>query len=226
MKWMGLVAAAILMLQKSDYPPPYPRPGATLVLENERVKIWDVTWQKGVATPMHEHRVDLVGVTLAGGRVKATFPDGTSRTNDGDARGDVSFGGRGLLHQEEGVSDNERRAILVELKDVAVDAPKPPPGTHPAPAWPRDGSEKILENDRVVVWEYEFREDREIPTHFHDKDTVVVELGAGVTRSVPVEGQPSESTWVGDRARFSPKGRLHREEWVSGSPHSIVIELK
>jgi quercetin dioxygenase-like cupin family protein len=213
-----------LLLALQAYPPPFPRDGATKVLENERAVVWDVTWEKGKPTPMHRHPVDVVGVTLVPGTVRVTLPDGSSRESEEDGVGSVSAGGKGLTHSEEGTSVVPRRAILIELKG-ARQAPLAAPEGVPL-AWPREGSAKLLENDRVVVWDYRFQKDRAIPVHFHDKDAVVVELEPGVTRSVPKEGAPQETTWKGMRARFAPRNRLHSEEYVSGSPRAIVVELK
>ncbi|MGH9320760.1 MAG: hypothetical protein ACRD21_06390 [Vicinamibacteria bacterium] len=214
--------AVLAFLQ--EYPPPFPREGATKILENESVLVWDVTWEKGKPTPLHQHRLDLVGVTLAQGTVKVTLPDGTSRTSEPEPVGAVSSGGKGLTHIEEGTSDVPRRAILVELKGAAK-APLPRPEGVPL-AWPREGASKVLENGRVVVWDYVFRPGHGMPLHFHDKDTVVIELEPGVTRSTPRDGAPSETKWEGMRARFAPRGRIHSEETVSGSPRAIVVEIK
>lgn len=215
---------AFLVLALQTYPPPFPREGATKVLENESVVVWDVTWEKGKATPMHQHPVDVVGVTLVPGTVRVTLPDGSSRESERDSVGAVSSGGKGLTHQEEGTSDVPRRAILIELKGAKKDPIPAPEGVEPA--WPREGASKILENDQVIVWDYQFQVGRAIPLHFHDKDTVVVELEPGVTRSIPKDGPPQETTWQGMRARFAPRGRIHREEAVSGSPRAIVVEIK
>jgi quercetin dioxygenase-like cupin family protein len=220
-----LLVAASLLFVAQEYPPPFPREGATKLFENESVAVWDVTWNAGVPTPMHRHRLEVVGVTLVPGIVRVTLPDGTTRLSELDKVGAVSSGGMGLIHREEGTSAIPRRAVLIELKE----ARKPPPLTPPEgvpPAWPREGATKVLENDRVVVWDYEFRMGRAIPLHFHDKDTVVVELTPGVTRSVPRDGEPQETTWVGSRARFAPRGRIHGEEAVSGAPRAIAVEIK
>ena len=52
------ILAAGLLFAFSTYPPPFPREGATKVLENESVVIWDVTWENGKPTPMHQHPVE------------------------------------------------------------------------------------------------------------------------------------------------------------------------
>jgi len=216
--------AFVLLLAAQTYPPPFPRDGATKVLENESVVVWDVTWVKGKPTPMHQHPVDVVGVTLVPGTVRVTLPDGSTRESEKDTAGAVSSGGKGLIHMEEGTSDVPRRAILIELKGAKKDPLTRPEGVERA--WPREGASKVLENDQVVVWDYRFQKGQPIPLHFHDKDTVVVELAPGVTRSVPKDGAPQETTWQGMRARFAPRGRVHREEVVSGSPRGIIVEIK
>jgi quercetin dioxygenase-like cupin family protein len=221
---MKALVFLLALATPQTYPPPFPRDGATKVLENESVVVWDVTWAKGKPTPMHRHVVDVVGVTLVPGTVRVTLPDGTTRESELDTPGAVSGGGKGLTHQEEGTSDTPRRAILIELKGAKKEPLQAPAGV-PA-AWPREGAKKVLENEQVVVWDYRFQKDRPIPLHFHDKDTVVVEIEPGVTRGIPQNGAPEESQWVGMRARFAPRGRIHSEEVVSGSPRAIAVEIK
>lgn len=218
--------AFVLLLAPQSYPPPFPRDGATKVLENESVVVWDVTWVKGKPTPMHQHPVDVVGVTLVPGTVRVTLPDGSTRESQLDSAGAVSSGGKGLIHMEEGTSDVPRRAILIELKGVKKD-PLPPPPKGVETAWQlREGVSKVLENDQVIVWDFRFQVGGSVPLHFHDKDTVVVELEPGVVRSISQDGDPQEVTWQGMRARFAPRGRIHREEVVSGVPRGIIVEIK
>ena len=216
--------AFVLLLAAQTYPPPFPRDGAMKVLENESVVIWDVTWVKGKPTPMHRHVLGVVSVTLVPGTVRVTLPDKSTRESEKDTVGAVSAGGKGMIHMEEGTSDAPRRAILIEIKGVSKDPVPAPTGVEPA--WPREGASKVFENDEAVVWDYRFQKGRAIPFHFHDKDTVVVELEPGVTRSIPQDGAPQETTWQGMRARFAPRGRVHREEVVSGSPRGIIVEIK
>jgi hypothetical protein len=98
--------------------------------------------------------------------VRVTLPDGSTRESEKDTVGAVSAGGKGLIHMEEGTSDTPRRAILIELKDAKKEPLARPKGIDLA--WPREGATKVLENDRVVVWDYRFQAGREIPLHFHD----------------------------------------------------------
>ena len=47
MAWPNLLLLlALLAIQAPQYPPPYPRPGTTLVFENDAIAVWDVSWLK------------------------------------------------------------------------------------------------------------------------------------------------------------------------------------
>jgi quercetin dioxygenase-like cupin family protein len=221
-----IIAPAVVALWglAQPHPPPFPREGATRLIENERVVVWDVSWKKGVPTPMHEHRLDLTGVFLADGAVKITAPDGSVRMSESSPLGVVTYGGKGVVHSEEGVSDNPRRAILVELKDHPVPPLEPPPGV--TRAFPRDGAKSLLDNERVSVWEYLWLPGQPVPLHFHDKDVVAVFVEAGQLKSTPLEGEPTLGRRVFGEVLFNPRGRAHSEETIEGTPRAIIIELK
>jgi hypothetical protein len=68
-----------LALMAQSYPPPFPRPGVTKLLENNRVIAWNVVWPKGQPTALHRHIYDLAGVYYASGDRLITDADGTKR---------------------------------------------------------------------------------------------------------------------------------------------------
>lgn len=109
---LGAVAAEHSLHQ---YPPPFPRPGAVKILENDRVVVWDVTWPKGIRGPVHEHYRDSVLVTLTGGTVEKFPLHGKSSTVSYKS-GSVIFSPKGTIHSEEGISDVPRHAIVIQLK--------------------------------------------------------------------------------------------------------------
>ena len=98
----------------SGYPVAFPRPGIKKVLENERVIVWDYTWEPNVATPMHFHDKDVVVLFLEDGDLKSTAPDGQSVVNPYTA-GTVRFNARNRTHSETLVK-GKQRAIITELK--------------------------------------------------------------------------------------------------------------
>lgn len=219
-----LVSIAALVLMIQPLPPPFPRDGATKVFENKQVIIWDVSWQKGRAVPLHEHRYASVSVTIQTGRVNSVLSDGTAHVGIEQELGSVTYFERGLVHRQEGVSDTPRRSFVIELKENTL--PPDPVPDDVVPAWPRDGAKKVLENELVLVWDYTFAADLEIPFHYHDKDHVHVSLAPGRFRRIPRDGgEPILSDRKAGNAAFVPRGALHREEYVDGGLRVVVIQL-
>jgi quercetin dioxygenase-like cupin family protein len=218
-----LASVALMASVKAQgLPPGFPREGSTKVLENSRVIVWDATWPKGKATALHEHPVDYLSITLVEGTVKLTQRDGTSSVATASFGG-VRFNRKGVIHAEEGISDQERRAIMVELKTVAG----PAEAAVTESAFPRNGATKGLENERVAVWDVSWIQGQQIPRRRLGRDTVVVFLTGGVIRQSP-EGAAVRETVrnVGD-VLYVPAGTdLPAEEAPQGPPRAVFIELK
>ncbi len=53
-----------LSLMVPSWPPQIPHDGATKVFDNDQVTIWDVSGDKGEPTPLHEHRLAALSVTI------------------------------------------------------------------------------------------------------------------------------------------------------------------
>ena len=214
--------ALIASLKAQGFPPGFPREGSRKVLENSRVVIWDATWPKGKATALHEHPVDYLSVTLVEGTVKLTQRDGTSSVATAQFGG-VRFNRNGVIHAEEGVSDQERRAIMVELKMV----PRPAEAVVTRSGFPRNGATKGLENERVAVWDVTWILGQQIPRRQQGRDAVVVFLKGGVIRQSP-EGAAATDTRrnVGDVLYVSADTDVPSEEATQGPPRAVFIELK
>ncbi|HLE68830.1 MAG TPA: hypothetical protein VJH87_04050 [Vicinamibacteria bacterium] len=211
-------------LQTEELPHGFPREGVSQIFDNERVTIWNVTWIKGKPSPMHRHKYDLVGVYLAGSPIKVTMPDGTSRESKVE-EGFVLFQPKGVTHIEEGLVDkNPRHAILIDLKDHEA-APIPNRSGFPN-AFPREGAENRLENDRVVIWDYRWAPGQPTPMHFHDRDVVVVVMEGGELESTTPDGKSRVNRVARGEASFTPGNRSHTEKLVSGAARAILVELK
>ena len=94
--------------------PAFPREWVRLVVENDRVTVWKVTWTKGLKTPPHFHDKDVVAVYLDAGTVQSIAPSGETTATPRLA-GDTVFIPRGRAHIEECI-DGPRRDIVIELK--------------------------------------------------------------------------------------------------------------
>jgi len=170
-------------------------------IENDRVAVWDVT-DSPAAPP-----TDAVVVSLSGNA--AFLPKGTAPAIDGKRVDGKTPDGR---------------AMVIALKD------------HPAPvytnttkyplAFPRPGSKKILENDRVIVWDYTWTPDVATPMHFHDKDVVVVFLDDGDLKSTTPDGKETVNEYKPGTTRFNLGGRTHTETLIRGKQRAIITELK
>ena len=87
---------------------------AKVILENDRVRVRDVTFPPG-DTPMHTHELPHVGVVIQGGTLVFKYPDGKSETAK------LELGGAGyreanVTHQPVNTGTSPVRVIEVELK--------------------------------------------------------------------------------------------------------------
>ena len=214
---------AVFSTPPQQLPNAFPRAGARQLIDNERVTVWDVTVEKGKATPMHRHLLDTVLVDLTDAAVKVTSQNGSSGVNS-VKKGHVSLVQKGSADQQEGVTDAPRHFIMVELKDAKV-APLPNKSGYPD-AFPREGSKKLLDNPRVVVWDYSWTPGKPTAMHFHDKDVVVVYLDNGDLSSTTPDGKTTVNSYVFGQAKFNTRDRAHSELLTKGSQRVIAIELK
>lgn len=210
-------------LSAQNYPPPFPRPDATMVLENDRVEVWDVTWPKGQPSPMHEHVYDQISITLVAGSIKVTRPSG-SPTLGKSQFGSVNFVRKGTVHAEEGMSDVAQHKIMVQLK----------PSTSPAvdirdglpAAFPRVGAVKVLDTDRAVVWDYTWKPEQKGPRHADYRDCVTVFLEGGTIRLQRDQGEATEAVRKAGDVIYSSHSQEAYTDAGSGSPRAIIVELK
>jgi hypothetical protein len=92
----------------------FPRPGATMAIDNARVVEWDYTWKVGQPVATHVHDKDSVQVFFEGGTIRFTGTDGTVTTRT-FAFGDAHFIPRGTVDTEEAI-EGSPRAVTIELK--------------------------------------------------------------------------------------------------------------
>ncbi len=101
---------------RTDVPPAMPHAGATLVLDEERVRVSDVRLAEGQELPLHVHNNDTVAVILEGGTLRETDEDGTANTRT-CAYKDVFFWPAGGRAHRDVVVEGTPRAFLFELQD-------------------------------------------------------------------------------------------------------------
>jgi len=114
--------------------------------------------------------------------------------------------------------------LTVELKDVKV-----PPFTNTTAypnAFPRPNIKKLLENDRVIVWDYTWTLNSPTGMHNHDKDVVVMFLEDGDLLSTVPDGGKTLNEYKPGTIRFNARDRVHFETLTRGKQRAIIVELK
>ncbi|HEY8216432.1 MAG TPA: hypothetical protein VIH82_04800 [Acidimicrobiia bacterium] len=95
-----------------------------LLMENDRVRIWEMRLAPGEKSDLHHHQNDYVMIQIAGDKMAADFepdsggPWGAAGRVEGDiAPGNVIYAERGGIETAINVGDEEFYEIVVELKD-------------------------------------------------------------------------------------------------------------
>ena len=201
MRWMTTIL--LFVLQAAPLPPAYPRPGASTLLENDRVIVWNIAWLKQ-QYPLHRHLYDLVGVYYAPGDRMIISADGSKRPVSTKAW-DTAFQLRGVTHIEEGASDVPLRAVFIEMKDDAPRGNRLEPAT--PSGFPQGGARQFLDNERVIAWE--LMPGSAPQPHRHLLDAVVLSF-----------------TGQAPHASFVARGTVHQDEGTGAAEHSYAFELK
>lgn len=132
--------------------------------------------------------------------------------------GHAAFLAKGTAHKADG------KGILIGLKDFKAE---PLPNKSGLPlAFPRPGSKKLLENARVIVWDYTWTLGDATPMHFHDKDVVVFYLEEGDLQSTTPNGEKTVNPYKPGMIKFNLRDRTHTETLIRGKQHAIITELK
>ena len=116
------------------------------------------------------------------------------------------------------------RSFVIDLKDHPVPPIENKSG-YPL-AFPRPGTKKLFENDRVIVWDSTWTPGVATPMHFHDKDVVVVFLEDGDLKSTTPDGKEVVNKYTAGTVRFNKGNRTHTETLMNGKQRAIITELK
>ncbi len=170
------------------------------IVNNERVTVWDVTWNKSQPNPLPRTEHDFVAVSL-------TRP------------GTAVFRHKGETPGEEGA-----RTVVIELKDHPV-APLENKTGYPS-AFPRPHVKQLIDNDRFVVWSYRWNPGEPTPMHFHDKDVVVVYLEDTALKSTTPDGKSVINEYKSGQTKFNLRDRTHSELLFRGTGSAVMTELK
>jgi hypothetical protein len=134
-------------------------------------------------------------------------------------KGTAAFGHKGDVPGNAG-----SRTVVIELKDDRV-APYQNTSGYPN-AFPRPHVEKLLENDKVVVWSYRWNLGEPTPMHFHDKDVVVAYEEDTALKSTTPDDKSIVNEYKSGDIRFNRGNRTHTELLVRDTGFAVMTELK
>jgi len=213
-----------LALAAQTYPPAFPRPTATRLLETDRLVIWDIVWPNNKATPMHRHVHDQVGTYYqAGGRAITTVDGQTRQTTT--AVGALSTTKMGTTHIEAGTTDPPLRAVFIEMKQEKGSGLPETASNVPA-AFPREGAKQVLDEDRVTVWDATWTPGARGPGSRYPVETVIVWLEKGTIRVTP-EGKPAATvSVVPGMMKYYARGSIEAIDALDGTPRAMVFAFK
>ena len=220
---VALAATLGAIVHAQTYPPAFPRPTAKKLFESDRIVVWDISWPKGYATPLHRHVYDQVGTYYAtGGRI-ITTPDGEKRSSTTPV-GNLSTTKRGTTHIEEGATDPPLRAVFIEMKKDEGSG-QPEAAASAPPPWVRDGTKTLLDEARVVVWDYTWKAGAPAATTY-TRDTVAVWLSAGKIKVTPQGGSASVIDVAPGQVKRYARGAVETVEVLDGAPREMIFAFK
>ena len=174
----ALFCASVMVLVATALPAWAQTPAP--VIDNERVTVHDILLEQGKPGPSIAHAGDYVVLYVKGGSIRsaggktADHADGSAFFGHGGSSGDTAI--KGAAHE-----------VIVDLKDAP--SKTVPNTTGLPPAFPRPGSKKVFENDKVRVWNYAWQPGKPTPMHFHNTEVVVTYLGDGEVASTTPDGK-------------------------------------
>jgi len=136
----------------------------------------------------------------------------------------VSLSGNAVYVPKGATSKISGRLFVIDLKDHPVPPIENKSG-YPL-AFPRPGTKKLFENDRVIVWDSTWTPGVATPMHFHDKDVVVIFLEDGDLKSTTPDGKEVVNKYTTGTVRFNQRDRTHTETLMNGKQRAIITELK
>ena len=86
----------------------------TLLFENDRVRVMQVTFAPGATIAMHSHP-DHVVTIVSGGTLKLSYPDGSTKELAGKPGDAIWIPAE--THAAENIGTTEVKGVIIELKD-------------------------------------------------------------------------------------------------------------
>lgn len=207
----------------TDLPPAWPRPGATLLVENDRGAAYNVVYPKDQPTPFHRHRYFFAGLDLNTATIKVTGTEGKFRLGP-VIKNRMWYLPKGLTHQEMSTTDPGRHTVVIDIKE------KTAPEAQNTTLYPTNKyaafQTKVVDNDRVVIWDCAWAPGAEPITSFASRDMFLA-IAEGGDLAIATAGEaPKVQHYDAGQAIFLPGGQARTIGSTSGTVHAMLVEVK
>ncbi len=226
LSFMVLQAGAVCIVQAQpaiDLPPGWPRPGTTLLVENDRGSAYSVVYPKDRPTPFHRHRYFFAGLDLNTATIKVTQLDGSFGLHP-VIKNHMWYLPKGLTHQEMSTTEPGRHTVVIDIKDASVPEVANTTGL-PANKYAAY-QDKVVDNDRVIIWDCAWSPGADGISSFDSRD-VFLAFAEGGDLSIATPGQSAKvQHYDAGQAIFLRGGRARTIGSAGGTIHAMLVELK
>lgn len=216
MKTFGLILLFAVMLPAAER--------VATPIDNEFVRVLDVTVQPGEKTRLHEHKINRVMIYLDAGKQHFEWQGGKP-TDISWKAGQALWSPAAGMHIAEITSKTPVRIIEVELKKPGGGKSPSAPAKDPLKVAPKNYKVEF-ENDQVRVVRVKFAPGETVAMHEHATNRVAVGLRDQDFRITTAEGvvqTPKRKT--GEASWGTPV--THKEENLSKQPFELImIDMK
>jgi len=193
-------------------------------LENDQVKVLDVTVQPHEKTRMHQHKVNRVMVYLTSGTQHFEF-EGGKPSDLTWKEGQALWSPAGGMHTAEITSSQPVRIIEVELRKPGNPARSPAGPLDPVKVDAKHYHVEF-ENDQVRVVRVKIGPGQTAPLHEHKLNRVVIYLTDQNFKVTSADGRIETPQHKSGDVSLAPPGK-HTETNISDKPFEVfMIELK
>jgi quercetin dioxygenase-like cupin family protein len=194
----------------------------TTVLDNEYVRVLDVTETSTTEGRPHEHATNRVMVYLTAGRQQLRYADGRREVLD-FRPGTALWSAAGGVHTSQNTGGAPFRVIEVELKKAPGRAVVP--ALDPVRVAPRM-YKVVHDQPQARVLRVTVPAGASVPLHEHTPNRVVIFLTDGHLQVTGDSGERTELRATAGEVRWSGAAR-HREQNLAAETFEVVaIELK
>ncbi len=208
----------------ADLPPGWPRPGAVLLVENDRGAAYNVTYFLNKEAGLHRHRYFFAGLDLNTAAVVGKRPGDKDWGPPGPVVKDrMWYLPKGLTHNEMTVTDPGRHTVVVDIKDKTV------PEAANTTSFPSNKyapyQTQVVDNDKVTIWDCAWSA-RPGDASFDTRDMFLA-FAEGGDLSVADDGKPAMvKHYDTGQAIFLPGGHTRVITAKDGAVRAMLVEVK